>query len=150
MKWQFRPDIGFTKKLTPVQTIPFPTLTICPQTKAKKSLVSFEHCFRRRFEKTEVHGKSYDESIFFESLLHVCDPQLLKHFTFDDVILNGSSEIVEELKKTLYSLDDSMMFCKWRDSLVRCSKFFNEILTDQGICFSFNMLDYKEMFRGGK
>lgn len=149
VKWQFQPDIGFTKKIKTVQSIPFPTLTICPQTKAQKSLFSFEHCYRRRFEKTEQHGSSFIESAYFESLLHACDPQLLKFLNLNESVLGENFEIVPILQKLLYTVDDTMMFCKWRDNLVNCSKFFNEIITDQGICFSFNMLDYKNLFHDG-
>lgn len=149
VKWQFHPDIGFTKNIKPVQSIPFPTLTICPQTKAKKSLVSFEHCYRRRFEKIEQHGDSYSESVYFETLLHACDPQLMKYLMLNRSVHSSDYEMVPELRDMLYTIDDSMMFCKWRDNLVNCSRFFKEIFTDQGICFSFNMLDYKDLFRDG-
>lgn len=147
-KWQFNPDIGFLKKIKPVQEVPFPALTICPQTKAQKTLTSFESNYRRYFEDGEVHGDSYIESKYFEYLLHVCDPQLLNNFNLNVSLLTNGSELVPHLRNILTDLDYSLMFCKWRDNYVDCSDIFNEIITDQGICFSFNMLHHQELFNG--
>lgn len=130
-----------------MQSIPFPTITICPQTKSKKSFASFEHYYRRYFENTESHGKSYTESIFFETLLHVCDPQLVTHLHFNLSIIDNSDKLVPQLKRMLYTLDDSFMMCKWRHENVDCGELFNQIITDQGICFAFNMLDHQELFQ---
>lgn len=146
IKWQYSPTLGFYKKLAAVQSIPFPTLTVCPLTKVRKSLTRFEHSFRQRYEKVERHGESYNESLYFEALLHACDPQLLKYLDMNESVLESDMDLVVMLQKILYSHDDSMMLCKWRDNMTKCSELFNKILTDQGICFSFNMLDHQQLF----
>jgi acid-sensing ion channel, other len=132
-----------------VQSIPFPSITICPQTKAKKSLTSFEYSYRQRFEEQIVHGDSLMESIYFETLLHVCDPQLAKYHIMNYSVLNDNYKLVPELEKMLYSVDDTILLCKWRESLVDCSEFYNEVITDQGKCFSFNMMNHQELFQNG-
>lgn len=146
VKWQYEPEIGSMRKPRPVQTIPFPTVTICPQTKTKKSFTSFENSYRRRFEDEEIHGSSYMESIYFETLLHVCDPQLVKYHTMNYSVLSEDYNLVPELQNMLYTVDDAIMLCKWRESLEDCSQLFNDVFTDQGVCFSFNMLDHNELF----
>lgn len=37
--------------------------------------------------------------------------------------------------------------CRWLGVEKRCAELFTEIITDEGICYSFNLLDRKEMFR---
>lgn len=149
-KWQYKPDIGFTKNLRPVQEIPFPALTICPMTKAKKTLTNFEFNYRQFFENDEVLGESFIESKYFEYLLHVCDPQLMKSFNFTkSIIHDNGDEFLIHLEELLYSLDESMFLCKWRDKYEGCDKIFNEVITDQGVCFTFNTLDHNALFRDG-
>lgn len=145
-KWQYKPDIGLTRKTRPVQEIPYPTVTICPITKVSRTLTNFELTYRRYFEDDEVHGESYVNSEYFEYLLHVCDPQLLNNFKFNYSLLPEEDTLMAQLEEILYTLDDSMMFCKWRESYVDCDEIFTAVLTDQGNCFSFNNLLPEEIF----
>lgn len=42
VKWQHSPVIvSFAKSPTPIGNIPFPAITICPETKAKQTLFNF-------------------------------------------------------------------------------------------------------------
>lgn len=95
-----------------------------------------------------AHGFSYMESVYFETLLHVCDPQLVLPF-INNSVLRDDYELVNELRRMLYTIDDTFFLCKWRERLVDGCRLFNEIITDQGVCFSFNMLDHSELFQEG-
>lgn len=47
-KWQMSPVIvSFAEKYTRVSEIPFPAVTICPETKARSSLLNFTHLYNR-------------------------------------------------------------------------------------------------------
>ena len=56
IKWRAAPIIGsFAQKPTPMYTIPFPAVTICPVTKASSKFVSFTEnynilTFKKTFE----------------------------------------------------------------------------------------------------
>lgn len=39
-----------------------------------------------------------------------------------------------------------ILFCKFHNSLVDCTDLFKEVITDDGICYAFNMLNASEMF----
>lgn len=146
IKWQYHPDVmSITSKIN-VRNIPFPALTICPQTKSKTHFVVFENAFRELFEGSKVHGSAERESKYFESLLHICSPQLLKLIKLEKSVLDVDSALVETLRNISYRLSDSMLFCKWRNEITECEKLFTQILTDQGFCYTFNVLDFRDVF----
>lgn len=37
--------------------------------------------------------------------------------------------------------------CKWMGDEFNCSDIFTPLVTDEGICYTFNMLDRNELFR---
>lgn len=45
------------------------------------------------------------------------------------------------------SLNETTLFCKWRNSVNYCTEFFSEIITEEGFCYTFNVLDASELFR---
>lgn len=57
--------------------------------------------------------------------------------------------IVETLRNVAPgSIPDILWVCKWRNiQFDACSELFTEVLTDEGICYSFNILKAEEMFR---
>lgn len=147
IKWQYKPDIVSHQRKTNVRQIPFPAVTICPQTKTKAHFIVFENVFREIFEGKKVHGDALEESKYFESLLHVCNSQLLPVLKINQSVLQSDEEIIEVLRKISYSVSDSMLFCKWRKKIVDCTELFTEILTDQGFCYTFNLLNQSEIFK---
>jgi acid-sensing ion channel, other len=147
IKWQYEPDIASMHTMKNVRNIPFPAVTICPQTKTKTRFVVFENVFRELFEGFKTHGSMTKEAKYFESLLHICNPQLLKLIKVNESVVNVDEELVKIIRSISYNVTDSMLFCKWRNVIIECEKLFTEILTDQGVCYMFNALDFKDVFR---
>lgn len=58
-------------------------------------------------------------------------------------------EFVKILRK-LSVPSDFILFCKFRGKLDDCTKLFKETITDDGICFTFNMLESKDMFKSNE
>lgn len=89
---------------------------------------------------------THDELRNLEALAQVCDPHL-----FNDISsLNSglrTDEIVPILKSISIPLNETVLYCKWRNSYVSCSDYFTEILTEEGVCYTFNALDFSEVFR---
>ena len=147
-KWNLSPDIStFTEKKASVWTIPFPAVTICPETKVKKSNLDFTKCHKTI--KNTPPGESFnltdDELIKMEAMAQVCDPHLL----YGHNISSGLEldDIVPTLQQITPELNQTMLFCLWRNNLKDCDKLFTEIITDEGSCQTFNMLDSTEIYR---
>src|SRR5690349_3656385 len=80
-KWQLSPVIvSFAEKSTPVWQIPFPAVTICPETKAMKSQIDFTKVYKLVKENQRANITS-DELKKLEALAQVCDPHLFSNLS---------------------------------------------------------------------
>ena len=145
-KWYFTPDIGTRKETLNIRELPFPAITICPQTKAKIEFISFRNTYKTYWENFWLHASDAD-SARFEALLHICEPELTFNIQLNETKPLESDEIVKILKEISYSVDESMMFCKFRSKLRDCSTLFKEILTPYGVCYTMNMFKLSDILR---
>ena len=79
------------------------------------------------------------------ALSQVCDSHILK-----DVNLNSTTdprEYIKLLKEMAVPFKDMIYICSWRFGGVNCSEIFTEVVTEEGICYTFNMLNGQELFR---
>lgn len=148
IKWQLSPVIvSFAEKSTPVWEIPFPAVTICPETKAIKKYVDFTNGYLHAHQHQQTEANmTQDELRSLEALAHICDPQL---FLNADPLDSGlqSDEIVSLLKSITNPQNETTLFCKWRNMFLPCENFFTEIITEEGFCYTFNALKFTETFK---
>lgn len=145
-KWQLSPVIvSFAEKSTPVWQIPFPAVTICPETKVLKKYVDFTQAYMLTANSPE--NLTIDEYRYLEAVAQVCDAHL---FTIPNITLRSGlepEEIVPLLDKIRIPLNESTLFCKWQNKMVPCDEYFTEIITEEGFCYTFNALDSAELFK---
>ena len=131
-KWQSNPVIvSFDESAIPVSTIPFPAVTICPGTMFKKNV----------FNLTKIRpGDIYTEeqSTFQNALYSVCP--FIQPIPFDKKI-----NFEYEIKKLALPFNEVFHECNWRGAKINCSQKFHEVRTDEGVCYTFNMLDHKDL-----
>lgn len=57
----------------------------------------------------------------------------------------------EEFEKILREIavpkNEMILFCRFRNEILPCSDLFIESITDDGICYTFNMMDYEDLYR---
>lgn len=51
------------------------------------------------------------------------------------------------LFKVAPKLEDSLWLCKWISRYENCTELFIPVITENGVCYSFNILDHSEMFK---
>uniref|UniRef100_A0A182MVQ4 Pickpocket n=1 Tax=Anopheles culicifacies TaxID=139723 RepID=A0A182MVQ4_9DIPT len=143
-KWDREPVVvTFAEKPAPVFTIPFPAVTICPETKVRKKDLDFTTAYQL-FNDEELWQFMADEQIAkLEALLQVCD------FSFGVEMNNESyaDDVVEYLQKMAIPFEDIFLMCGWREHVVDCKDFFKQTLTEAGICYTFNSLSVDDLMR---
>jgi acid-sensing ion channel, other len=80
-----------------------------------------------------------------EAVAQVCDPHLFSAVNISSGI--EPEQIVPILRQITVSLNETTLFCKWRNSIGPCTEFFTEIITEEGFCYTFNVLDSSELFK---
>lgn len=81
----------------------------------------------------------------YEYASQVCDAEFETNYSNVTLIENAT-----DLYQTLFEVKPNFLEnteCKWLNVDFHCSELFTEIITDEGICYGFNLLDRNEMFR---
>ncbi|CAG9564749.1 unnamed protein product [Danaus chrysippus] len=146
IRWNESPVIvSFAEKSTPVWQIPYPAVTICFETKARQTIFNFTEYYHLYKNETTRANLTEEERHLFEDVSMVCDDHLApssgRRFSDGNVT-------VENLKELSPNITEMLFACKWKDvSRVNCSDLFLPIITEEGVCYTFNTLGAEELFR---
>jgi len=80
-----------------------------------------------------------------EALSQICDPHLFKRFKIGANL--AENKIIDMLREVAPTFNETMLYCNFRSEKNSCRNYFEEIMTDEGLCFTFNMLNAKELYR---
>lgn len=129
--------ISFAKKLTSTFEIPFPAITICQESlseNAERILLKFQ----------ENRTLDIDELLSLELINQVYDLNLKLNALN---MTSGANNFPNELEKIAMPLDKIFDTCRYGSfRFSDCKKYFTKIITDVGVCYTFNMLDYRDLF----
>lgn len=79
-----------------------------------------------------------------EALTHICQFYFTDFVSFETKFVNES--IYEVIQDMSLKFNDTLLECMWQYEYDNCSKFFAPLLTEAGVCFSFNALNSHEMY----
>ncbi|KAL4709034.1 hypothetical protein ACJJTC_005895 [Scirpophaga incertulas] len=88
---------------------------------------------------------STEDRNMFEDLTLVCDDHLA---SAAGRRFSNSTETVENIKSVSPNITEVFLGCKWKDiPKDSCQNLFSPILTEEGLCYTFNMLSAEELYR---
>ncbi|XP_067647186.1 pickpocket protein 28 [Eurosta solidaginis] len=149
-KWNNNPVIvSFAEKSTPVWQIPFPTVTVCTETKGRQTVFNFTEVYWKILDKLNNITDDVltdEETVRMEAMAQVCDPHLMESSKFGQEIISAAA-IMNALGAITPQFNDTYLNCRWRNSLEKCQKMFQKFITEEGVCYSFNSLSAAEIFR---
>lgn len=144
IKWNESPVIvSFAENPTPVWQIPYPAVTVCFETKAMQRKFNFTEYYHLYMNQRD--NLSLYEQHMFEDLTMVCDDHLAPA---NGRKFSSGVDTVNNIKSVSPNLTEVFFGCKWKDiPSENCSDLFSPILTEEGLCYTFNTLGPDEMFR---
>ncbi|KAH8403942.1 hypothetical protein KR215_006867 [Drosophila sulfurigaster] len=155
LKWQDSPVIlGFDETLVPVHKIPFPTITICPEIKMERNVFDYANVSRLiwdKYQQNEDFSDINEEDLQrMAATMHICDSDVATRFA--PLLSNLRSglpplDVSETLVDLTISKNVTGPFCRWNGRFYFCNKIFDFVATDEGICYQFNGLRPKDIYR---
>lgn len=143
-KWQRDPIIvSFDQQPSSIFSIPFPAVTICPETKVKVAELNITHTFEL-VRKNQLNESMDEERVRkLLLLLQLCDSNIYdKHETplhRDDVLV--------QLRRMSIPAFEVFNSCGWKGQTVPCLSIFKTSLTEKGFCYTFNSIANNELLR---
>ncbi|XP_013104771.1 pickpocket protein 28 isoform X1 [Stomoxys calcitrans] len=154
LKWLDSPVIlGFDETLVPVSSIPFPTITICPEIKMERDRFDFTNVANQIWTEIEENdsftnsGNVTEEELQkFVATLQICENEVLERFS-PYMPKNLPVDVPQTLVDLALVPNITLPFCKWNGRFYFCNYLFKYVLTDEGICYQFNGLNTQDIYR---
>lgn len=139
-KRQTRPVmISFAKSLSPTFVIPFPAVTICPESKASTEDFNISKALRDNFQ-----NLSTLDTRKLKALSQVCD---FGDQTNSSRVMNEDNDVIAMLEDMTNPMKDIFGRCRYGSrQFCDCNLHFHKVITDEGVCHTFNMLDQDELY----
>ncbi|KAL9703316.1 hypothetical protein quinque_006834 [Culex quinquefasciatus] len=149
-KWDQTPVIvSFAEKSTPVWQIPFPAVTICPQTKVDIILFNFTKEFEE-FKQLSLEDRlSHNRSEEILAMMQLCERNFFQVFLTRSNFPNTTTSlnyggIIQNMSLSIF---DFLVECRLVGEIVPCHELFTETMTEDGICATFNGISANDLLR---
>ncbi|XP_068914086.1 pickpocket protein 28-like isoform X2 [Tenebrio molitor] len=134
--------VTFATKETPLYKIPFPAITICPEVKSVKRLLNFKDLILKQNELNLTDAESKNLQYMTQLCENPIGPLQVRNTILNDTFTNEFFETLDEVK-----VEPGFFKCSFLGQNIKnCEDAFTPVFTDEGICYSFNILDRGHIF----
>lgn len=144
MKWKIEPVFVEEISLEPTFDYPFPAVTICNPLFSRDQDPNLSEVL-----KNQRKNLTLDEQKILAANVQACAPQLGSKISkiYPNI---ESKDTVKILKDKVSNVEDFFAICSFKLIFTKCERLLNYVLTDYGLCFSFNMQSYRQIFNTEK
>uniref|UniRef100_A0A1I8NR71 Uncharacterized protein n=1 Tax=Stomoxys calcitrans TaxID=35570 RepID=A0A1I8NR71_STOCA len=143
--------VTLSEKPTPIWNIPFPAVTICPESKrAINETVPSYLSLLKSLKKYLKGGKKFPSKFNATdlqdvlTLLHLCDVRNEEDVpTFE----HAPMDFLQNLKRIFPDFNKYCYNALWLGEEAKCDQFFTRTHTEEGVCFTFNGLQAHDLYR---
>lgn len=79
-----------------------------------------------------------------EAMMHICRFYFGDNMHFENEFANES--IYDIISTMALTMNDTLFNCVWKSKVESCSQFFSPVLTEDGLCFTFNALNSRDIY----
>ncbi|CAH1647309.1 unnamed protein product [Spodoptera littoralis] len=156
LKWQTSPVIvTVSEQLVPVSMVPFPSVTVCPQSKCKVSVYNFTK-MNVQLDKLyyRLNGSILNETMVqefkkFYGISQICD-SFDSTYVLREKYRYTDSSIVDDLLEISPDYEDVFYACRLNGNYTSCRELFDKVVTSEGICYTMNSLAASDILRTEK
>ncbi|CAG9865180.1 unnamed protein product [Phyllotreta striolata] len=136
--------VSLATRVKPIFTIPFPAVTICPASKSHRSIFNYTNAVHRIWNKSDISDYEQETVRIVSMVCKDSDVNLL---------LPQCEGFSETFYRRLHEIDATRGYfheatlCEFMGRSKNCSELFVPIILDQGICYTFNILDREEIYK---
>lgn len=149
-KWNRSPVIvSFSSQPTPVIDIPLPAMTICPQVKSQNRLFNFSALLEDIRIGTDIDKKySSDEYSYLLDILKMLCPRSETLQEVSTAVPFFNLDLFDSIKNLAPPKNQTIVACGIENSLTKnCTRLFQRVITENGLCYTFNGLTAHQMYR---
>lgn len=140
----FRVDLVTNIKQVSTREIPFPAVSVCQPvfTSDKAANIS------KILEDPKLNISSEDCKPFVVNT-QKCPSKVSEIISSKCSDSFEGESITKMIENSSLELSKVLVGCSWREQSIDCKKIFNPIVSDNGICYSFNMQGFGSIFNRG-
>lgn len=151
-KWQRSPVIvSFENKQMPVVNLPLPAITVCPTVKSQFRHFNFTELLNDFRHGTNIDAKyaSAEYSDLTEALKIVCPRcEALQRHANDSASPFYANTIFDSIRNLAPPKSSTIVACGAENALQKnCTRLFQRVITENGLCYTFNALTPRQLYR---
>ncbi|CAH1154734.1 unnamed protein product [Phaedon cochleariae] len=125
-------------------TIPFPAVTICPTVKTVKKYFNFTGAIHRLYDNKNITDEDMRYTQYFSLLCNTLDDSYMDLLPPNKTFTDDFFDSLDYLNP---SFSDVFAVCRFMGKDEDCRDLFVPIVVDEGICYTFNMLNKEDIYK---